>query len=104
MSFLTPKNEPTVKKYGDAIVYGPGSFDVKPGFMEHLYKLAKSKAEAEKREKIAILQDEIKRIDEEIFQLQKIKDVEVGAKWISVLTEEKKNLEARIKEVEKEVV
>jgi hypothetical protein len=101
-NFLTPKNVPEVKKYRDTIVYGPCEFDVKPDFMEHLHKLAKSKVEVEKREKIAVLHDEIKRIDEEILQLQKIKDAEVGAKWISVLTEEKRTLELRIKEIAKE--
>lgn len=102
MNFLTPKNVPEVKKYGDAISYGPCEFDAKPGFMEHLHKLAKSKLEAERKEKIAVLQYEIKRIDEEILQLQKIKDAEVGAKWIATLTEEKKSLKLGIKEVEQE--
>jgi hypothetical protein len=84
------------KKYGDALVYGPGEIKVAPDFMEKAYKYAQSKIDFEKKSEIEQLEEEIRHTDEQIVMFSQFHP---ASPWLAHLKSQKIKFEKLLAEL-----
>ncbi len=70
MDLKPTSNPPTTKMYGDAIVYGPATFEVSSSFMTNMYEYARTKEIVEIKSNIKYLEEEIELINTQIIKIR----------------------------------
>jgi hypothetical protein len=70
MDIKLTSNPPTAKMYGDAIIYGPATYEVGDSFIKNMYEYARTKEIAEIKSNIKYLEEEIELIDTQIIKIR----------------------------------